>query len=228
MNTPVAIYMLKNTVTGKVYIGQSVNPVRRMNRHFWKNNGCVKLRNAIQKYGKDAFVREIIYWCKNKPDANEVEQLLIELCDSRVNGYNITPGGFGTGAGEENPFYGKTHTPEVRAKLSAINTGRVLSSEHKERIRKANLNRIVSEETRAKLRTKPKSELCSKRTAEANKNRVWSAESRAKLAAAQLGRKMSKEARQKISEANKRRVWSEESRAKLSAAKTKRFPHELR
>lgn len=222
MNMPVAIYMLKNTVTGKVYIGQSVNPIRRINRHFWKNNGCIKLRNAIQKHGKNAFVHDIIYWCKDKSDANEVEQLLIELCDSRVNGYNITPGGFGTGSGADNPFYGKTHTPDVRAKLSAVNSGRVLSEAHKQRLREANTNRKMGEETKAKLRARPKSELCSERTAEANKNRVWSAESRAKLAAAQFGRKMPEEAKQKIAEANRRRVWSEESRAKLSAAKTKK------
>lgn len=222
MNTPVAIYMLKNTVTGKMYIGQSVDPDRRIKRHFWKNNGCVKLRNAIQKYGKNAFSSGVLYWCFDKSDANEVEQLLIELSDSRVNGYNITPGGFGTGAGSANPFYGKTHTPEVKAKLAAINSGRVMSEEQKQRIREANKKRGMSEATKEKLRARPKSDFCSAQTAEANKNRIWSKESRAKLAAAQLGRKMSEEARRKIANANSKRVWSEESRAKLSAAKTKK------
>jgi group I intron endonuclease len=222
MNTPVAIYMLQNKTTGMVYIGQSVNPEYRVRRHFWKQNGCIKLRNAILKYGKESFVSKVLYWCTNKPDANEVEQLLIELCDSRANGYNITPGGFGTGSGSDNPFYGKTHSPEVKAKIVAANVGRVISEEQKQRIRETNTKRSMSEATKQKLRARPKSELCSQRVAESNKQRVWSEESRAKLALAQLGRKMPEESNLKIAQANSRRVWSKESRAKLSASKTKK------
>ena len=44
--TPVAIYMLTNTVNNMVYIGQSINPEYRMRRHFWSNNGCIKLKHA--------------------------------------------------------------------------------------------------------------------------------------------------------------------------------------
>jgi group I intron endonuclease len=221
MNTPVAIYIMQNRVTDMVYIGQSVNPEYRMRRHFWKTNGCIKLRNAIAKYGKESFTNKILYWCTDKNDANEVEQLLIELCDSQKNGYNITPGGFGTGAGSANPFYGKTHTPQVKKLLTQVNTGRFISEYQKEKIRASNKLRGMSEETKNKLRNRPKSELCSQRTAEANKNRIWSSEAKAKLAAAQLGRKMSDETKQKIAKANKQRVWSAESKAKLAASKTK-------
>ena len=222
MNTPVAIYMLQNKTTGMVYIGQSVNPEYRVRRHFWKQNGCIKLRNAILKYGKESFESKVLYWCTNKPDANEVEQLLIELCDSMANGYNITPGGFGTGSGSDNPFYGKTHSPEVKAKIVAANVGRVISEEQKQRIRETNTKRGMSEATKEKLRARPKSEFCSQRVVESNKQRVWSEESRAKLALAQLGRKMPEESNLKIAQANSRRVWSEESRAKLAASKTKK------
>jgi group I intron endonuclease len=222
MNTPVAIYMLQNKTTGMVYIGQSVNPEYRVRRHFWKQNGCIKLRNAILKYGKESFESKVLYWCTNKPDANEVEQLLIELCDSMANGYNITPGGFGTGSGSDNLFYGKTHSPEVKAKIVAANVGRVISEEQKQRIRETNTKRGMSEATKEKLRARPKSEFCSQRVVESNKQRVWSEESRAKLALAQLGRKMPEESKLKIAQANSRRVWSEESRAKLAASKTKK------
>lgn len=56
MTTPVAIYKIVNALNGRMYIGQSVNPTYRAKRHFWKNNGCIKLRNAIEKYGKDKLV----------------------------------------------------------------------------------------------------------------------------------------------------------------------------
>ena len=221
LSTPVAIYMLTNTLNNKVYIGQSVNPERRMQRHFWSNNGCVKLKNAIAKCGKEVFIKRILYWCKNKTEANEVEQLLISLADSRHNGYNITPGGFGTGSGIDNPFYGKTHTEEVKQLLSKINTGRSTSEYQKQRVSETTRGRKISEETREKLRAVPRSDLCLQKISEANRNRVWSAESKAKLASAQSGRKMSSEARAKIAEANKRRVWTVESRRKLAMSKKK-------
>ena len=221
MSTPVAVYMLTNTVTNKVYVGQSVAPEYRIRRHFWKNNGCLKLRRAIEKHGKEAFSSRILYWCGDKADANEVEQLLIELSDSRLNGYNITPGGFGTGAGQDNPFYGKKHSPETRKLLSEANMGRKMSDHNKHRLAEANRAREWKEESKEKLRARPRSELCSQRTAEANKNRVWTDEAKAKQAANQLGRKMSPEAKAKIAEANRKRVWTDESRAKLSLSKMK-------
>jgi group I intron endonuclease len=221
MSTPVAIYKIVNTLNGMMYIGQSVNPEYRARRHFWKNNGCVKLRNAIEKYGKQSFVFSILCWCTDKQDANELEDLLIAECDTRNNGYNITPGGFGTGAGKENSFYGKTHTPETRKKLSELNIGRVMSDSAKKKIAEANTKRVVSEATKEKLRARPKSEICSIRTAEANKKRVWTAESREKLAAHSRGKTMSEETKAKVAAANRARVWDAAARAKLSAAKTK-------
>lgn len=221
MSTPVAIYKIVNAVNGRMYIGQSVNPTYRAKRHFWKNNGCVKLRRAVEKYGRDSFSFSVLCWCVDKADANEAEELLIALGDTRVSGYNITPGGFGTGAGKDNPFFGKTHTAELKAKLSAERLGKPMKAATREKIANANRNRTMSEVTKDKLRAREKSELCSARTAAANKARVWSAESKAKLVAYNTGRKMSEEAKAKIAAANKARVWTPESRVKLALAKTK-------
>jgi len=221
MNTPVAIYKIVNALNGRMYIGQSVNPAYRAKRHFWKNNGCVKLRYAIEKYGRNSFSFSVLCWCVDKADANEVEELLIALGDTRDSGYNITPGGFGTGAGENNPFFGKSHTAEVKAKLAAKNLGKTMAATTREKIANANRNRTMSEATKNKLRAREKSELCSERTASANKSRVWSEESKAKLVAYNTGRKMSEEAKAKIAAANKARVWTAESKAKLSLSKTK-------
>lgn len=218
---PVAIYRIVNTLNGSAYIGQSVNPTYRAKRHFWKNNGCVKLRNAIEKYGRDNFSFSVLYWCADKTEANEVEALLIDLCDTRAHGYNITPGGFGTGAGENNPFFGRTHSAETVAKLSASRIGKPMGAATREKIAAANRNRTMSESTKEKLRAREKSDLCSERTAASNRARVWTVESRAKLAAFNTGRKMSDETKAKIAAANSARVWSPESRARLSAAKTK-------
>jgi group I intron endonuclease len=221
MNAPVAIYKIQNAVNGRMYIGQSVNPEQRAKRHFWKNNKCVKLGNAIQFYGRAVFSFSVLLWCKNKAEADEVEALLIELADTRAAGYNITPGGGGTGSGSDNPFFGRQHTDELKARLSAERRGVPMAELTRKKIAAANRNRKMSEDTKAKLRARPKSDLCSARTAEANRSRIWTAESKEKLAAQNRGRKMSEETRLKIAAANKRRVWSDESRAKLSASKTK-------
>jgi len=221
MSTPVAIYKIVNALNGKMYIGQSVNPAYRAKRHFWKNSGCVKLRHAVEKYGRDSFSFSVLCWCDNKTDANEVEELLIAIGNTRVDGYNITPGGFGTGAGKDNPFFGKSHTDELKAKLSKSKLGKPMAMATREKIAKANRNRTMSEDTKAKLRARAKSELCSERTAAANKARVWSEESKAKLVAYNTGRKMSEEAKAKIAAANKARVWTAESKAKLALSKTK-------
>lgn len=219
---PVAIYRIVNTLNGRAYIGQSVNPTYRAKRHFWKNNGCVKLRNAIEKYGRNNFNFSVLYWCADKVEANEVEALLIDLCDTREHGYNITPGGFGTGAGKNNPFFGKTHSAETVAKLAASKMGKPMGAATREKIAAANRNRIMSESTKEKLRAREKSNLCSERTAASNRSRVWTAESKAKLVAFNTGRKMSNETKAKIAAANSARVWTPESRARLSASKTKK------
>jgi group I intron endonuclease len=221
MSAPVAIYKIQNAVDGRMYIGQSVNPAQRAKRHFWKNNKCIKLGNAIQCHGLDSFSFSVLYWCKDKADANEVEELLIDLGDTRTNGYNIAPGGYGTGAGQDNPFFGKRHTEETKARLSDSKRGKPMAATAREKIADANRNRTMSEATKEKLRVRPKSELCSERTAAANKARVWSEESKAKLVAYNTGRKMSEEAKAKIAAANKTRVWTSESRAKLALSKTK-------
>lgn len=221
MTAPVAIYRIVNVLNGKAYIGQSVNPEYRMKRHFWKNNGCVKLKNAIEKYGRESFSFSVLYWCSDKTEANDVEELLITLTGSCVNGYNIAPGGAGTGAGSDNPFFGKRHTLEVRSKLAKLKQGNPMSDAAKQKISKANAGRTMTEATKAKLRARPVSAYCSEQTAKANSARVWSQASKEKLAAHNRGKIMSDETKAKIAAANRTRVWSDESRARLSASKTK-------
>lgn len=216
--TAVAVYKIENTITGKLYIGQSINPEKRYARHFWKNSGCIKLRNSIQKYGKLAFNMSIVHWCISREEANELEVFLILECNSVLKGYNITPGGNGTGAGKNNPFYGKTHTEEVRKMLSDNAKSRIPSIETRLKMAANSRARVMTEATKNKLRDRPKSELCSLKTAEANANRIWTNESKDKLRAANIGKKASNETKAKISAANSARIWTEESRTKISEA----------
>jgi group I intron endonuclease len=219
--TPVAVYKIVNTVNGKLYIGQSVDPYKRLVRHFSNSSGCTKLKRAIQLYGKNSFRLDIIHWCDDKKDANELETFLIEESESINKGYNITPGGYGTGAGKQNPFYGKSHSLEFKLRHSNLMKGRVVSKETREKLRIAGSNRIMSEVTKEKLRARPKSEYCSQQTAMSNKLRIWTDASKDKLRAHNLGKTASDEAKRKISIANSTRVWSSNSKLKVSQSKWK-------
>lgn len=106
------VYMHKNKINNKVYIGQTIhgdNPnVRWKNGYGYQPNTYI--RNAINEYGWDNF--EHIVLCNNltKEQALELEIKYIKEYNStnREFGYNITSGGEGaTGlTGDKNPMFG--------------------------------------------------------------------------------------------------------------------------
>lgn len=88
------IYIIKNRINSKVYIGQSVNPARRFIGHCKKssNNGTSLISRAIQKYGANNFWFEILE--SQVTNYNERERYWISQYNSvQPNGYNIQPGG---------------------------------------------------------------------------------------------------------------------------------------
>lgn len=97
------IYKTTNLINGKVYIGQHKSQNLKDN---YLGSGKL-LRKAINKYGINNFVKEIICICDNKNELNEKEIYWIEYYNSRnlKLGYNITEGGSGgdtfTGISEE-------------------------------------------------------------------------------------------------------------------------------
>jgi len=134
------------------------------------------------------------------------------------------------------------YTPEVRKKMSAWQTGRKLSEEHKRNMSKGMKGRKISEETKIKLsvvrkgkkHTKAsiqkmslvqsnKSEEWKRKMSEANKGKEsnrkgvkHSEESKRKMSLAQSNR--SEETRRNMSEAHKGKVMSEKTRRKISKA----------
>lgn len=88
------IYKITNKVNGKVYIGQANNAKRRFGDHCRPSaakysNSLIDL--AIQKYGKENFLMEIIGFFE---DYNQKEKDYIAYYNSMVpNGYNVLEGG---------------------------------------------------------------------------------------------------------------------------------------
>lgn len=88
---PFYLYKIVNTVNDKVYIGITSRPKARYKEHFAKNSKCSKLRNAINKHGKDSFSMEVI--CIGSEDyIIDMESRVIELYDSIHSGYNLMNG----------------------------------------------------------------------------------------------------------------------------------------
>lgn len=113
------IYMIKNIFNEKVYIGQTTYPlIKRLKQHAYKNSGCIKLKNAIYKYGIKNFSIEELANCKGQDCANTIETFYIAANDSIKNGYNISE--FARGSF----FLGKHHTEkskkQIAEKLSII------------------------------------------------------------------------------------------------------------
>lgn len=92
------IYIIRNTVNGKVYVGQSVDIYHRWSEHRRLLNEGKHvnrhLQSAVNKYGLGAFVFNIIEEC-SVDFLDEREVFWIERLNSFRQGYNLTSGGEG-------------------------------------------------------------------------------------------------------------------------------------
>ena len=89
-----SIYIIKNDINNKVYIGQSKNPINRFQEHCYFRNDRDNsiITKAINKYGKEHFWFEILE--ENIENYNDREKYWIKYYNSiRPNGYNISEGG---------------------------------------------------------------------------------------------------------------------------------------
>ena len=88
------IYKITNIQNDKVYIGQTIRPVKqRFHRHIndaLNNVLDTHFARAIRKYGKDSFKIEIIDTAQTQDELNQKEQYWIKQYDSVNKGYNET------------------------------------------------------------------------------------------------------------------------------------------
>lgn len=88
------IYKIENKINGKVYIGKSKEPNKRITQHMLSvGKKRHKFYDAIKHYGWENFLFEIID--SSETGINELETYYISKYDSIENGYNYTLGGNG-------------------------------------------------------------------------------------------------------------------------------------
>jgi group I intron endonuclease len=139
------IYKTTNLINNKFYIGQEKN-----DSDSYLGSGKI-LKNAIQKYGKQNFRKEILEICENEKELDEKEIYWIKKLNAtnRKIGYNICEGGRvnRTMTGKNHPMYGKKHSIEMRMKISD-NTKKGMTAEVRQKIKDKRKFQVFSEKTR--------------------------------------------------------------------------------
>lgn len=129
----VGIYGLRNKITGKWYIGQSINIIERF--RDYETLRCKrqpKIYSAIIKYGFDCFEKIILEECESVNWILDYREIYwIKSHNSFLDGYNLTSGG--------------------KPNLSREYGGKQLSEKHRNSLRMGQLGRKHPRETIEKM-----------------------------------------------------------------------------
>jgi len=158
------IYIARNKINGKCYVGQTHRTVhRRLNEHYRDMRKYHAFDLAVRKYGLSEFD---IITVNNVPSEllDQWESFFIQTLNTLApHGYNLTTGGNGGLRSEETKkklsliFTGSTHkgrkvTPEQKLRQSQIMIGRHLTPEHIEKVRLATIGIPKSEKAKEAIR----------------------------------------------------------------------------
>jgi group I intron endonuclease len=207
------IYLIRNLDNGKVYVGQTTQPMAAR----WKQHcsdaafrRSYPLHLAIRKYGRDRFELVILAECSGQDELNRREsELVVEnRAGERGMGYNVRSGGDGGG-----PHSAETRMKQSLAKIGIVphNKGKKMPEVQRlqmiERLRShPRKRRPLSEETKAKIGAA---------NAIRGLGRIQSEATRQRHREATIKRFASPEARRNHSEALQGHVCSEETKQKL-------------
>jgi group I intron endonuclease len=144
------VYITTNLINNKRYIGQHKGEFDT--RYIGSG---LRLWDDVKVFGRENFVCEVIEYCETKEELDQKEIEIIKLHNAveSIDFYNIAHGGYGgilyeRRDKEHNPFFGKKQTefqkqqvskalkgkkrpPEVVAKWSKTQKGKILTEEHK-------------------------------------------------------------------------------------------------
>lgn len=184
------IYKITNVINGKIYIGK--HQTKNVNDSYYGSGKAIK--DAIKKYGKENFEKEVLFVFDNEKEMNYKEkELITQEFVLREDTYNLGVGGEG-GA----HFKGKKHTRET---VDKVNKNR----EFVEKRRKTVLKKYEEGELEAW-----------------NKGKSLSEKHREKICVGRKGKKHSPETIEKIKNARKKQTFSEETKLKMSESAKKR------
>ena len=202
------IYKLTNKINNKIYVGMTKYSVgKRVAQHI-KSKKKTIIQNAINKYGIDSFIIEIIDSADTREALAEKEKYWIKKFNCKAPlGYNATDGGEGVVGSIQ----------KVRDAISSAKKGISLTEEHKQALRKphkmteeglaaillANTGEKHSKETKKKMslasKGKPKSKEHAENISKGKTGHFVSEEQKEKQRIAMTGKKHSEETKKKMS-----------------------------
>ena len=167
------IYMIRNKVNGKQYIGSGIIEDRfyshkyKLNRDIHEND---HLQNSWNKHGSDNFEFEVLIYC-SEDNLIFYEQKFIDYLFENYDFnefYNIARDAKSPSknrelseehkrkiseaiSGEDHPMYGKSHDEESKEKMKESHKGKSLSKEHKDKLSQTLSGRHIKKETRKKI-----------------------------------------------------------------------------
>ena len=234
------IYKIQNRVNSKIYVGSTQNIQERWDYHKRQlrndRHGNIHLQNAFNKYGVDSFEFSVIEEVKDIENLIDREQYYMDNLEPE---YNMIPKANrsemseeikrkiseslkdnGKFRGENNPFFGKTHSEETKREMSKARKGREVSKETRKKISESLKGRELSEEHKKKISAseegKEISEETRRKISKANSGRELSEAHKKKIGEGNKGKELSKKTKDKLSESHKNP--SEETRRKISEA----------
>ncbi|AGN30131.1 SegD homing endonuclease [Vibrio phage nt-1] len=111
------IYKITNTINNKFYIGKH----KTENIHDSYLGSGILIKRAVKKYGKDKFIKEILFICDDENVCNEAEERIVdEILVNDEMCYNLRTGGHG---GSDRC------SDETRAKIRAARAKQVMTEE---------------------------------------------------------------------------------------------------
>lgn len=137
------VYCHTNIVNGKRYIGITCRkPEYRWRKGKGYYNNCA-FSKAIEKYGWDGFLHEVLYegLTLKEAEQKEIELISAYKCCNPKYGYNIEKGG--------NSSY--KYTDEVKRKISDALKGKAKSDVHKKHLSESRIGIKLSEEVKEKM-----------------------------------------------------------------------------
>jgi group I intron endonuclease len=192
------VYRTTNLINNKIYIGQS-----KYNDPNYLGSG-VFIKKAIEKYGRENFLKEILEECSTQESTNEREKFWIKETNSkdREIGYNVADGGYSFIMNDEIKSKIKNTLSGKYTRENSFRHGIKLTEDHKKLISESNTGRKFSEETR-------------KNMSESRMGIVYSLETRKKMSESHIGKILTDEHKERIGNSLVGRVYSEESIEKL-------------
>ena len=234
------VYLTTNLINNKQYVGE--HSTNDMNCNTTRNyiGGGIMLKNAIKKYSKKNFKREILENFQSKKEAFDNQEKYIILYNTlNPNGYNISPKGgenikngvsedtkkkiSNSLSGENHPNFGKpSYNKNKKMSIESIEK---MSKSHKGHI-PWNKGKKYSEERKKEMSILMSGENnpnfgkhCSEETkikiGNANKNRVVSNETKEKQRISHMKHKCSEETKEKL----RNKIVSEETKNNMSKSR---------